>query len=51
MTIKVHDFPKGALEAAGIDYELVKTAIDREALEDERARLLARISKIDALLA
>ena len=51
VTIEVRDFPKAALEAAGIEYELVSTSIDPEALEAEKARLLARIAEIDALLA
>ena len=51
VTLEVRDFPKGALEAAGIAYELVTTGIDREALEAEKTRLLARLAEIDALLA
>jgi hypothetical protein len=48
------DVPKAAVENNGVPEELtveiIGQNIDREALEAERAKLIARIAEIDALL-
>ena len=46
--------PRAALDAAelpdGVTMEIINTRMDREALEDEKARLLARLAEIEKLL-
>lgn len=52
VVVEVRDLPRGALEnlAEGDDYTLVETAPDHEALQAERAALLARLAEVDAVL-
>ncbi len=44
----IHDIPRVVAEKEG--WEIVEDEIDREALEAEKKKLLARIAEIDALL-
>ncbi|MFJ7063110.1 hypothetical protein ACK8N7_00745 [Streptomyces griseobrunneus] len=53
VVVEIRDLPRGALETEEADsYEIVpdQQPVDLEALRAERARLLARIADIDALL-
>lgn len=50
--VEVHDVPEAALwEGSWFEYEIVDKGIDREALEAEREKLLARLAEINSLLA
>lgn len=52
--VKVLRVPRAALDAAelpdGVTVEISGTHVDREALEQEKAKLLARLAEIDKLL-
>ncbi|KMY23331.1 hypothetical protein ACU19_05000 [Actinobaculum suis] len=53
VTLKIKGIPVEALAAAGLEYEIIEKntdSINREELEAEKARLLARIAEIDELL-
>lgn len=51
VVIEVRDIPRPVAEANADLCEIIDTTIDRDALEAEKAKLLARIAEIDALLA
>lgn len=52
VVVEIRDLPHGALSVEDEDsYEIVDQAVDTTALRAERARLLARLTEIDAALA